>query len=187
MKTLFKNGEIYDGTGGRPYIGDVLIEDDVIVKVGGEIAEEADKVVDLSGYQMFGILLSWEAPDPLPLHYNLYREGMEEVIEIDAEYTSYLEEREPGNYIYRLTAVYDNCESDYALTPTGEDYVTVEVTSVPEVTDEIIVNVTKVYNMRGQAVNCSDLKSLNAGIYILQGVTSTGKLVTRKIMVSPIE
>ena len=52
MKTLFKNGEIYDGTGGRPYIGDVLIEDDVIVKVGGEIAEEADKVVELSGYQI---------------------------------------------------------------------------------------------------------------------------------------
>ena len=136
---------------------------------------------------MFGTLLSWEAPDPLPLYYNLYRDGVDEVIEIDAEYTSYIEEMEPGNYIYRLTAVYDNCESDYALTPTGEDYVSIEVTSVPEITDETIVNVTKVYNMRGQAINCSDLKSLNAGIYILQGVTSTGKLATRKIMVSPME
>ena len=135
---------------------------------------------------MFGVSLSWEVPDPLPLHYNLYRRGVE-VVEIDAENTSYFEEMEPGDYIYRLTAVYDNCESEYALTSTGEDYVSIEVTFVPEVTDETIVNVTKVYNMRGQAINCSDLESLSPGIYILQGVTSTGKLVSRKMMVSPIK
>ena len=52
MKTLFKNGTIYDGTGAAPTVGDVLIEDDRILQVGGEIAEEADKVVDLSGYQI---------------------------------------------------------------------------------------------------------------------------------------
>ena len=52
MRTLFKNGEIYDGTGGKPYVGDVLIEDDVIVKVGEKLNEEADRVVDLSGYQI---------------------------------------------------------------------------------------------------------------------------------------
>ena len=93
----------------------------------------------------------------------------------------------PGNYVFRLTAVYDNCESDYALTSSGEDYVDIGVTSVPEVTDETIVNVTKVYNMRGQAINCNDLESLSPGIYILQGVTSTGKLVSRKMMVNPIK
>ena len=32
MRTLFKNGEIIDGTGGEPFVGDVLIEDGVIVK-----------------------------------------------------------------------------------------------------------------------------------------------------------
>ena len=52
MKTLFKNGEIYDGAGGKPYIGDVLIEDDIIVKVGNALTEEADRVVDLSGLQI---------------------------------------------------------------------------------------------------------------------------------------
>ena len=52
MRTLFKNGEIYDGTGGKPYVGDVLIEDDVIVKVGEKLTEAADRVVDLSGYQI---------------------------------------------------------------------------------------------------------------------------------------
>ncbi len=31
MKTLFKNGTIYDGTGAAPTVGDVLIEDDRIL------------------------------------------------------------------------------------------------------------------------------------------------------------
>ena len=52
MRTLFQNAVIYDGTGGRPYAGDVLIEDDVIVKVGEKLGGEADRVVDLSGYQL---------------------------------------------------------------------------------------------------------------------------------------
>ena len=52
MRILFKNGEIYDGTGGKPYVGDVLIEDDVIVRVGEKISEEADRVIDLSGFQI---------------------------------------------------------------------------------------------------------------------------------------
>ena len=49
MKTLFKNGMIYDGTGGAPVVGDVLIEDDRILEVGGAISEGADRTVDLTG------------------------------------------------------------------------------------------------------------------------------------------
>ena len=52
MKTLFKNGTIYDGTGNKPYTGDVLIEDDRIAAVGGSITEAADRVVDLTGCQI---------------------------------------------------------------------------------------------------------------------------------------
>lgn len=55
MKTLFKGGSIYDGTGAKPYTGDVLIEDDMIIEVGKEIdaeAVKADKVVDLEGLQI---------------------------------------------------------------------------------------------------------------------------------------
>ena len=37
MKTLFKNGTIFDGSGGKPFVGDVLIEDDRILEVGGSI------------------------------------------------------------------------------------------------------------------------------------------------------
>ena len=49
MKTLLKNGTIYDGSGAQPTRGDVLIEDDRIVAVGGEIDEAADRVVDVGG------------------------------------------------------------------------------------------------------------------------------------------
>lgn len=52
MKTLFKGGLIYDGTGRRPYKGDVLIEDDRIVRVAEKIRAKADKTVDISGYQI---------------------------------------------------------------------------------------------------------------------------------------
>ena len=33
MKTLIKNGLIYDGTGDKPYEGDILIKDDRIVEI----------------------------------------------------------------------------------------------------------------------------------------------------------
>ena len=52
MKILFKNGTIVDGTGDAPYVGDVLVEDDSILAVGGQIQESADKLVDLSGLQI---------------------------------------------------------------------------------------------------------------------------------------
>ena len=52
MKTLFKGGLIYDGTGRKPFKGDVLIEDDRIVKVAEKIRNKADKTIDISGYQI---------------------------------------------------------------------------------------------------------------------------------------
>ena len=52
MKTLFKGGTIYDGTGAAPVVGDVLIEDDRIAQVGGTISGPADRVVDVAGLQI---------------------------------------------------------------------------------------------------------------------------------------
>ena len=52
MRTLFTNGTIYDGSGSAPTVGDVLIEDDRILAVGGKITEQADRVVDLTGCQI---------------------------------------------------------------------------------------------------------------------------------------
>ena len=52
MRTLFRGGQIIDGTGAAPYKGDVLIEDDRILEVGTDIKAEADKVIDITGYQI---------------------------------------------------------------------------------------------------------------------------------------
>ena len=50
MKTLLKNGTIYDGAGDEPFVGDVLMEDDKIIAVAqGEITASADKTIDLTG------------------------------------------------------------------------------------------------------------------------------------------
>jgi N-acyl-D-amino-acid deacylase len=49
MKILFKNGMICDGSGEKPYKGDLLIEDDRILEAGGQIAAETDETVDVSG------------------------------------------------------------------------------------------------------------------------------------------
>ena len=49
MKTLLKNGMLCDGTGAPPVKGDLLLEDDRILRVGGEIPEAADQVIDADG------------------------------------------------------------------------------------------------------------------------------------------
>ena len=135
----------------------------------------------------FGVRLTWTAPETLPLHYNLYRNDFEsdiEVIEIEASATDYYDETGMGDYMYQLTAVYEDCVSDYALTPDGQDFVFVEVTGVPENTDEEIVTVTKVYTLNGQVVRNASEESLANGVYIFQGLTCNGNLVTRKMVVN---
>ena len=52
MKTLLKNGTIYDGTGSAPYVGDVLLEGDTILEVGKDLTAQADKVIDVQGRQV---------------------------------------------------------------------------------------------------------------------------------------
>ena len=135
----------------------------------------------------YGAELLWTAPETTPLHYRLYREdldtGTTEMIEIDAEATDYIDNVGIGSYIYRLTAVYEDCESDYALTPDGEDYLFIEVTSVPEYADENIVTIVKVYNLNGQLLRGNNLDELPTGIYLIQGLTKKGKTVTRKLSV----
>ena len=127
-------------------------------------------------------VLSWTAPETLPNHYNLYCDATKEVIVVDAEYTSYYQELEPGDYLFRLTAVYDNCESSYALTANGNNYILIELTAVDENYNEPIVNVVEIYNINGQRLDTTELENLHQGIYIIKGVTETGKMVVRKVV-----
>lgn len=138
--------------------------------------------------QAYGVMLTWEAPEVMPLHYNLYRYDISVkdniVIEVPGDATSYYDEAAMGHYKYQLTAVYEECESEFALTPSGEDNVIVEVTGVYENANDEIVTIVNLYNMRGQSLGIKDLNELNTGVYILQGLTRNGNLVTQKIAVT---
>ena len=130
-------------------------------------------------------VFSWTAPESQPLHFNLYYDELNDAIQIDGDITSFYQEFEPGDYIFKLTAVYEDCESSYALTPNGDDYILIEIpdhTLVAEIESEDIVNVIEIYNLNGQRVSTTEIQSLNQGIYIIKGVTESGKTVIRKIV-----
>lgn len=169
------------------------------IGVNGEMGEivpptppaPCDPPTDFYGYYSFdsqchwyGVELYWTAPETTPLHYNLYRDGYREVIEIDPDQTSYIDELPVGDYVYRLSAVYDDCESDYALTETGDNYLLITVTGLPENTDEEIVTVTKIYTLNGQMIRNANLEDLSRGVYIVQGLTKDGRLINKKTIVN---
>lgn len=139
-----------------------------------------DPILNLSS-----VLFSWTAPETQPLHYNLYYDELKEIIHIDGNATSYHHELASGDYMFKLSAVYEDCESDYALTPDGYDFLIIEIpdhTSVQEVEHEKIIYVVEVYNINGQTVKINDITDLNQGIHIIKGVTESGKTVVRKIV-----
>jgi len=139
--------------------------------------------------QTYGALLTWTAPETQPLHYNLYvtdPSGCTTTVEIDPVETEYFDETTViGTVMYRLTAVYENCESDFALTPDGEDYIIIEMTSVPENdNDNEIVTLLKIYSVHGQLIHNANMGELSSGVYIVHGLTATGKFVTKKVIVN---
>ena len=138
--------------------------------------------------ELFGVRLSWVAPETQPLHYNLYRYNNinkdEVIIEVPGDATSYFDESGLGAYKYQLTAVYENCESDFALTPDGENFVYIEVTGIEESGNDEIVTVTRIYTMNGQCLKHSDINALSNGVYLIQGLTENGRLVSRKVVVN---
>lgn len=59
---IVRDGTIYDGSGGAPYVGDVAIRGDKIVRVGGDIAGSAGTELDATGLAVapgFINMLSW--------------------------------------------------------------------------------------------------------------------------------
>jgi N-acyl-D-aspartate/D-glutamate deacylase len=49
MKTLLKNGTIYDGKGNKPFIGDLLIDGDMMATVEPEIDAKVEQIIDCKG------------------------------------------------------------------------------------------------------------------------------------------
>ena len=137
--------------------------------------------------QTFGALLTWDAPETQPLWYQLYITLPDETIivaEIESTETEYFHELTTAATItYRLIAVYEYCESDYALTPDGEDHISVEITGIPENSEGEITSILRIFNMNGQCMEHNKLNELSSGVYIIQGLTNNGALVSRKIVV----
>jgi len=49
MKTLLKNGTIYDGSGTKTFSGDVLVENEQIIEIGANITSKAERIIDCTG------------------------------------------------------------------------------------------------------------------------------------------
>ena len=81
--------------------------------------------------------------------------------------------------------MYDDFESDFALTPDGENFIIIEVTSVPEnESNEEIVSLVRIVSTSGQVIRNANMDELSSGVYILQGLNSSGQLVTKKVILS---
>lgn len=120
----------------------------------------------------FGVYLKWAAPEELPLFYNLYRKnlntGDEDRIVVDANANDYFDEVGIGDYQYWLTAFHEDCESDPALTPYGDAYLLITVTSVDENTEEEIVGDGKIYTIDGRCLGTTLPESFR-GMYFQNG------------------
>ena len=146
-----------------------------------------------------------------PVSFNVYRDGsvIANVPFTGAYEYSYNDHVSAGHYDYQVTAVYDNCESDPALTPNlAQDYVTVNVTSVTEIDNTVSLypNPTKgnvkieANNMKhitlvsalGQILYDADidgnmyemnLSQYKAGVYMVRVYTENGVSVKRVTLV----
>lgn len=84
MKTLLRNGKIYDGTGSDVYVGDILIANDRIEKVAKNIEDTADRIIDLNGLSVSSGFIDmhshndWFAikNNPLPYFEPFIRQGV---------------------------------------------------------------------------------------------------------------
>lgn len=84
MKTLLKNGKIYDGTGADAFAGDILIEDARIVEAAGHIEADADRIIDLAGRSVSSGFIDAHShndwfvikKDPLPYFEPFIRQGI---------------------------------------------------------------------------------------------------------------
>ena len=134
----------------------------------------------------FGVHLSWIAPQELPQYYNLYftdPSSCTTIIEIEPTETEFIDHMTViGEVVYQLTAVYEDCESEFALTPDGEDHITLEITSISENSEQEIVSILSVYNIKGQLVSTKDINELTHGVYAIIGTTDSGKTIVKKVL-----
>ena len=136
---------------------------------------------------LFGVNLTW-TPEPFDRYY-LYRtdlnSGEETSFEIEGTATSYYDETGIGSFMYQLKGASEECGLSLpATTPDGEEFVLIEVTGIEENANEGIVSVTRIYTMSGQCLKHNNVNELSNGIYIIQGLTQDGQLISQKVVVN---
>ena len=144
MKSLLKNCKIYDGTGSEPFMGDILIDGDKVVKVAPAIdAEGADKVYDLGGLSVSSGFIDghshndWFAikKDPIPYFDPFIRQGITTFVtgncgiseigfEKDCEYVDKMvNEMLVGSALYDGSELYNDKENRELLKQTVDELV----------------------------------------------------------------
>lgn len=74
MKILIKNGLIVDGSRKKPFIGDILIENETIKKIGSLEGIEADQVIDAKGRAVCPGFIDTHSHSDLQILVNPYNE-----------------------------------------------------------------------------------------------------------------
>lgn len=156
----------------------------------------------------WGVKLTWEkGGESNPAKYYVYRSGngndYDKIAEVTGSVKTYFDPVE-GDYYYKVTAKYSNCESDYGSTVDGADFVHVTIAGVSEKDDSVMIypnpannklhlkgagiNAVALYNIVGQAVYNSqnrateqtiDLGGMPSGVYMLKVSTNDGDVVRR--------
>ena len=49
MRTIIKKATVYDGTGNFPFVADILIDGEHISKIGRDLKDPSDQVIDAEG------------------------------------------------------------------------------------------------------------------------------------------
>ena len=139
----------------------------------------------------FGVRLTWDEPQETVEIYRLTRTDRstneETVIEFGGENAFYFDTIGIGLYRYQLSALYADLDCGFsqpATTPNGQDYVMVTVTEAPDQSDAPIVTILNIYTLAGQRIPSNRLETLSKGVYLLEGLTTDGRRIHRKITVT---
>ena len=111
----------------------------------------------------------------------------ETVIEFNGTHPFYYDPSGIGRFRYQLSALYallDCGFSQPATTPNGEDFVMVTVTEVPDQSNDPIVTILNIYTLTGQRIPSNRQQNLGKGIYLLEGLTTDGRRIHRKITIT---
>ena len=119
-----------------------------------------------------------------PVSFNVYRNGnVVGNVPYTGEYRyEYFDNVAAGNYEYQVTAVYDACESDFALTPDlSANYVEVTVTSVNETVDSRIYPNPTTGNVTIEANNMKHITVISTLGQVLYDANVSGDTYTMSL------